>query len=92
MTPSSLYEYSMSILVTLPGTYCIPLRTYFETTSTSWTSVDSPCVKYISKSLVLLENVLWQKERLADIGIVLGTFIIIGIMLKEDFHENRSRK
>lgn len=28
----------------------------------------------------------------ADIGIVLGTFIIIGIMLKEDFHENRSRK
>ena len=29
---------------------------------------------------------------IADIGIVLGTFIIIGIMLKEDFCENRSRK
>lgn len=29
---------------------------------------------------------------IADIGIVLGTFIIIGIMLKEDFHENHSRK
>lgn len=29
---------------------------------------------------------------IADMGIVIGTFIIIVIMLKEDFCENRSRK
>ena len=29
---------------------------------------------------------------IADIGIVIGTFIIIVIMLKEDFHENRGRR
>lgn len=29
---------------------------------------------------------------IADMGIVIGTFIIIVIMLKEDFHGNRSRK
>jgi len=28
----------------------------------------------------------------ADMGIVVGTFIIIVIMIKEDFHGNRSRK
>lgn len=29
---------------------------------------------------------------IADIGIVIGTFIIVGIMLKEDMHGNSSRK
>lgn len=29
---------------------------------------------------------------IADIGIVIGTIIIVTIMVKEDFHENRGRK
>ena len=40
---------------------------------------------------LILESYHFPIFNIADIGIVIGTFIVIFIMLKEDFNENKSR-